>query len=711
MKNSIIKKIFLMISLISFSIVLAVIPIIGTVYSSNLGMWTSYMHEDKSILETDFYKSNVFEYRVLRPVSYWIGETVKNVENEIELYISDNTTTEWEEYTDSEGYLQSKEKTIVPTKEEAIKALNSSVNYAKEELKNSYPDIKYFAINNNDNIVYSNTTYKTLEDYKNNINGYVDIQLAKNTQGGLYTKDINGKVFKNNKESNYETLDAISEGNIEIYMSFPKEINIESMLYTYMNEYITSVKYVNFFVGLGSISLIVFLLFTILYKLIKGHVINKDGILFKIIKNIPLEIWFGIIFIGGIFTVSFLTSHYYGYSYTIEKLFGFLGTFIIITMLYTQLYIFSSCDNKIDFFKNTIIYKGYKIIKNSIASILLASKKISIIKQIILISILITGASLFVAFILLLFGFGPISFVPPIFLSMGVFTWYIVKNLSYLAQIMDGAQKIKNGDLHYKIDIEGYNSFTDLAENINNISEGLEKSIDKQLRSERLRSELITNVSHDLKTPLTSIINYIELIKKEDNIQPQVLNDYVNVLDSKSKRLKSLIEDLFEASKASSGNIELNMQNIEVRQLLNQSIGELEEKLNGLNLELKVNAPNEKIYIYADGRRMFRVFENLLSNIAKYSLPNTRVYIDIVEENENIKLTMKNISAYELNFDASEITERFKRGDESRNTEGSGLGLAIAKDLVKLQNGKFDIDIDGDLFKATIQFKRSNKQG
>ncbi|MGL5314751.1 MAG: histidine kinase dimerization/phospho-acceptor domain-containing protein [Peptostreptococcaceae bacterium] len=710
MKNNIIKKIFLIISLISFSIVLAVIPIVGSVYSSNLGMWTSYIHEDKKILETDFYKSNVFEYRVLRPVSYWIGETVTNVENSIEYYIDSNTHTQWEEYTDSDGNVQSEEKTIVPTREEAIESLNSSIEDAKKELENSYPDIQYFVINNNDKIVYSNTLYKTLEDYKKNVNGYVDIEIYKKAQGGVYTKDINGKVYKNSSNANYEVLDAINNDNIEIYMSFPKEINTSSILYNDLNQYITSVKYVNSFVTLGSISFIVFLLFTILYKLIKGHAINKEGIFIKMIKKIPLEIWLGTIFIGGIFTVSFLISHYYGYSYNIEKAFGFLGSFIIVTMLYLQLYIFSNYDNKIDFFKNTIIYKGYKIIKNSMVSILRASKKMPIVKQIILISILITGSSFFIAFILRLFGLRTVSLILPVFLSMGAFTWYIVKNLSYLGEIMDGAQKIKNGDLHYKIDIDGYNSFTGLAENINNIGEGLEKSIDKQLRSERLRSELITNVSHDLKTPLTSIINYIELIKKEENIQPQVINDYVNVLDNKSKRLKSLIEDLFEASKASSGNIDLNMQNIEIRQLLNQSIGELEEKLNCSNLELKVNVPNEKIYIYADGRRMFRVFENLLSNIAKYSLPNTRVYIDIIEENENIKLTMKNISAYELNFDASEITERFKRGDESRNTEGSGLGLAISKDLVKLQNGKFDIDIDGDLFKVALEFKKAVKE-
>ena len=289
-------------------------------------------------------------------------------------------------------------------------------------------------------------------------------------------------------------------------------------------------------------------------------------------------------------------------------------------------------------------------------------------------------------------------------LTIGGFTYYILKKLWYLSYIMDGTQKIKNGDVHHKLKLIGEDNFTTLADNINNIRDGLDKAIDNQLKSERMKSELITNVSHDLKTPLTSIINYVELIKKEEDIRPEYLKDYVNVLDSKSKRLKILIEDLFEASKASSGNIELNMEKIDLTQLLRQSIGEMEEKLSEAKLNLKINVPEEKTYIRADGRRLYRVLENLLGNISKYSLPNTRVYIDIIEEDGKVKLTMKNISSYELNFDPDEIMERFKRADDSRNTEGSGLGLAIARDLVNLQGGTLSIDIDGDLFKSIVEF-------
>jgi signal transduction histidine kinase len=298
-----------------------------------------------------------------------------------------------------------------------------------------------------------------------------------------------------------------------------------------------------------------------------------------------------------------------------------------------------------------------------------------------------------------------ILFAPILSLAIVIYyVYYLVKKLDYLAYIMEGTNRIKNGDIHYKLDIIGDDNFSSLAEDINNIREGLDKAIYNQVKSERMKSELITNVSHDLKTPLTSIINYIELIKKEENIEPEYIKDYINVLDSKSKRLKVLIEDLFEASKASSGNLELNMEKIDITQLLRQAIGEMEEKLSSANLDLKLRVPEEKTYINADGKKLYRVLENLLSNISKYSLDNTRVYIDIVQDNGKVKLTMKNISSYELNFDPDEIMERFKRADESRNTEGSGLGLAIARDLVNAQGGRFEIDIDGDLFKAIIEF-------
>ena len=255
----------------------------------------------------------------------------------------------------------------------------------------------------------------------------------------------------------------------------------------------------------------------------------------------------------------------------------------------------------------------------------------------------------------------------------------------------------------YKIEIKKDLLFDDIVKDINEIGKTINIAVEERLKSERMKNELITNVSHDLKTPLTAIINYISLMKKED-IQPKHLKDYVQVLDKRSQRLKILIEDLFEASKIGSNNIELNLEENDINQLLTQTLVEMEDYINESKLDFIVNTPNKEVYILADGKKTFRVFENIISNILKYSLEKTRVYIDLVESDKKVHISFKNISKHQLNFDPDEITERFTRGDLSRNTEGSGLGLAIAKGLVQAQGGELKVDIIGDLFIVNIDF-------
>ena len=211
-----------------------------------------------------------------------------------------------------------------------------------------------------------------------------------------------------------------------------------------------------------------------------------------------------------------------------------------------------------------------------------------------------------------------------------------------------------------------------MAKNLNNIKQGFSVAVDKEIKSERMKTELISNVSHDLKTPLTSIITYVDLLKNED-VESDTQKEYIDVIDRKSRRLKILIEDLFEASKATSGNVDLNPENIDVIALFRQTLGELEEKINESNLQFRINAPENKVMCNLDGKRTYRVFENIISNILKYSMENSRVYIDVVENEKSIRFIFKNISSYEMNFDPSEIAERFTRGDRSRSTEGSGL--------------------------------------
>lgn len=247
--------------------------------------------------------------------------------------------------------------------------------------------------------------------------------------------------------------------------------------------------------------------------------------------------------------------------------------------------------------------------------------------------------------------------------------------------------------------------FKEIESNMLNIEDGLNGALDKAIKSERMKSELITNVSHDLKTPLTSIINYVDLLK-EENLSQEKRDKYIEVLDIKSKRLKILIEDLFEASKVTSGSMEFEKEELNIVSLLRQILGELEEKISLAELNVITKWSETKAILFLDGRKTFRAFENLVNNIIKYSMRNSRVYIEVISNDEEVIVIMKNISSYQLDFTAEEIVERFKRGDKSRSTEGSGLGLAIAKSIVELQGGSFEIDIDGDLFKVTIKFKK-----
>lgn len=242
-----------------------------------------------------------------------------------------------------------------------------------------------------------------------------------------------------------------------------------------------------------------------------------------------------------------------------------------------------------------------------------------------------------------------------------------------------------------------------MAAAVNDLGDGLRHALQEQMKSERMKADLITNVSHDLKTPLTSIINYVDLLKREE-LHNEKANEYLEVLDQKSQRLKQLTEDLVEASRASSGNVVLDIRRIDVKELLMQTSGEFVERFEARGLQLVENFPQNPQYVDADGRRLWRIIENLFRNVEKYAMPHTRVYLDLINDGDRVAFSLKNISESPLNISPEELTERFTRGDESRSTEGSGLGLSIAKDLTEIQKGTFEIYLDGDLFKVTVSF-------
>ena len=323
--------------------------------------------------------------------------------------------------------------------------------------------------------------------------------------------------------------------------------------------------------------------------------------------------------------------------------------------------------------------------------------------------LLVGGAFLFLQFLIIgcIFGGAEVFLLALMAVDVAVMI-FVIRKADGLDLIMDGLKKISDGELQYKIKTDTLTGKQKvMAEYINNIGSGLDAAVENSLKKERMQTELITNVSHDLKTPLTSIINYVDLMKRENPTDPKI-QEYLRILDEKSQRLKVLTEDVVEASKASTGNIKLEMNDIDFVEMVQQVIGEFEEKFKEKNLTMMVHFTDEPSIIYADGQRMWRVLENVFGNVVKYAMEGTRVYAEISNRNKKVTFSLKNISAQPLNISADELTERFIRGDVARNTEGSGLGLSIAKSLTELQGGEFKLYLDGDLFKVMITFVAKN---
>ena len=277
-------------------------------------------------------------------------------------------------------------------------------------------------------------------------------------------------------------------------------------------------------------------------------------------------------------------------------------------------------------------------------------------------------------------------------------------------RIRCAAKAIANGDFSQPVDTSRLMLFfRKHGEDLNNVSNGIEAAVSEKMKSERFRTELITNVSHDIKTPLTSIINYVDLLEKEE-LSNETAEGYLEVLERQSNRLKKLIEDLIEASKASTGNLAVHLEKLEAGVSVVQIVGEFEDKLNAADLTLLIQKPETPVYVMADGRHFWRVIDNLMNNICKYAQPGTRVYVDLRENGGQVELIFRNTSRYPLNISSEELMERFVRGDESRNTEGSGLGISIAKSLMELMGGSFMLYVDGDLFKVVLGFAQMEEE-
>ena len=455
-------------------------------------------------------------------------------------------------------------------------------------------------------------------------------------------------------------------------------------------------------VVLGVSALVLVVLLCYLYAAV-GH--RKGGVIaLNCLDRIPFDLLTAAVAVIAVLSILLIdTAAYSGDLDFIVALAAILSADYFVALGYTLT--FATRIKTHTLLKNNIFYKLWFIAGKGIKKVLAWFKYLfKNIPTVAKTAIITSAVALFQVIIIAIFMYHPVERTFLLLLFTLADVAVIISLSILLKRIKEGGEKIAAGDLEHKIDTKYmHGDFKDFANSLNNINEGLSVAINEKMKSERFKTELITNVSHDIKTPLTSIINYVDLIKKEEPENGNI-KEYINVLDRQSSRLKKLIEDLMEASKASTGNLAVNLTVCEAGVLLSQTVGEFDERLKAAGLTPVVNIPEKPVKIMADGRHLWRVFDNLMNNICKYSQVGTRVYLDVSERDGRAKITFRNISKYELNITGEELTERFVRGDKSRNTEGSGLGLSIAKSLTELQNGSLKIDIDGDLFKVTLSF-------
>lgn len=551
--------------------------------------------------------------------------------------------------------------------------------------------LSYGTPENEDEIVYTNAPDKTLEQLKG-IPGkfifmdYKGIRAETNFEEFEWV-GLNDWVRENNR---------FNKTAYSVWMSVDSSYPVKTdLFYLGQGEYETGRQiyiYGNLFLGLG------FALagLSFLYLVYVSGQRERDGalILNRIDRGktelaliawalVGLVLWYGM---RLFMEYMYIPAQYRQYaaevgSWLVVYVIAFLAVFSMVRRVKAKI-----------FWQNSLIRMAYDNL-----SILFSKSSMGIRISALFVGYLsMTGLIVFLGFFSI-----PAGIVCGVLFEAFVF-YKIMRREADRQRLRNGIERIAEGDSEYYIEESNlHGSERVLAEKMNQISTGLKHSMEEKMKSERLKTDLITNVSHDIKTPLTSIINYVDLIKREP-IQDQKIISYIEVLDQKANRLKTLTDDLVEASKASSGNINLEFMNIDFVELVNQTNGEFEERFRRAGLNIVNTLPAEPVIVKVDGRRMWRVLENLYTNVIKYAMTGTRVYIDLVADDKEAVFSVKNVSKFALNISADELTERFVRGDVSRSTEGSGLGLSIAKSLTKLQGGEFELVIDGDLFKAIV---------
>ena len=580
---------------------------------------------------------------------------------------------------------------------EKIKNYISNQNSKKTNIINGNVESESEIISNKA-IKYYDDFEETYYSINNDIQKYESEKIEQDIIVNNINSNSNIKEFYTTKIEDFQIytsyVEEVVETNDDIFLR-----NSIINLNNYENEFLYAVPICSILIIVISIYLIISI----------GHTKGKEGIDLNNFDKIPIEI----IFLVGIILLSIIIAVIFEFmSYFSEKYFNFLVSFFITGYFISYILCAIMTITTIKrikakvLIKESITGKIYKWCLNTITNILNKLRKF--IKETTnswnITSKLICGIILyFICVIILIIVLNGFGFVIALIGSAYIF-YKFVERINCYKKIEIHLKQIYEGDTSTILNRSEFTpEFQEIVKYINDISSGFKNAIEEGIKSEKLKTELITNVSHDIKTPLTSIINYVDLLKKE-NIENEKIKEYIEILDNKSQRLKKLTEDLVEASKASSGNVKLNIERINICELIKQTTGEFEDKFKDKKLEIISNIPDKEIFINADNRYMYRIIENIFSNISKYALESSRVYIDINKNNKKVKIEVKNISKERLNITPDELMQRFVRGDKSRTTEGSGLGISISKSLTELQKGKFDLKVDGDLFKVELEF-------
>ena len=623
-------------------------------------------------------------------------------------------------------------------------------NSSKDEFdfyqKNQYKDVTYY-LQVKDELAtpVTNTNLlpnQILSKSKQSSSFYIHIKLDENLQA-ISKESSMDEAWEDNIVITFERLLASREDikgkEIELLLMIPKDVYLKNgaLEDNIKNFYLE--RYMILILAIGSIIMFLILVWAGFTNTLR----QQNNSFIKAMNKIPMEVKCLIYILFGVgfaLTMELLfndnLSRYYSPKLKFETIISDANIFFYLIgipatiFLYTALYVLVS-DIKNVFnsgiyescIKKSLIGKFFlKLFKklNSTFSKLISfdisntkNRKLMLVLGINLIIVWIIVFFTSFVFLYIVFGMGgSYSLFGSVILGMCIAIIYSLFIFSYLKdrmceleQLYMVTDEISLGNFNQHMELN-LGIFNPILEKLNSISEGFKIAVDEEIKSQNLKTELISNVSHDLKTPLTSIISYIDLLKKENDMS-ETQKEYIEILEQKSQRLTLLIEDLFEASKAASGNISFNKSSLDLVSLLRQTIAENENEISASGLLFKIQLPDseQKIICNLDGKRTYRIFDNLISNILKYSLPSSRVYIDVSLNMNKVLIVFKNISAYEMNFNPNDIAERFVRGDKSRNTDGSGLGLSIAKSFTELQGGEFNIYIDGDLFKVAISFE------